>query len=171
MENLLCARIYRACMTTVYKSFFFIHTNKPLFSHPAMSDSLRPRGLQHARPLCPSPSPKVCPSSCLLHQWCHTVISFSDALISFCHQPFPASGTFPMNRLFTSDDHNTEASASNEYSGLISLKIDWCDLLAVQGTLRRLLQHHSSKAPILQLSVFFTVQLSQPHMTTGKTIA
>ena len=68
MENLLCAKIYRACMTTVYKSFFLIHTNKPLFSHPAMSDSLRPHGLQHARPLCPSPSPKVCPSSCLLHQ-------------------------------------------------------------------------------------------------------
>ena len=62
-------------------------------------------------------------------------------------------------------------SPSNEYSGLIYLKIDWFDLLAVQGTLRSLVQHHCSKVPILQLSAFFTVQLSQPHMTTGKTIA
>ena len=62
-------------------------------------------------------------------------------------------------------------SPSNEYSGLISFRMDWLDLLAVQGTLRSLLQHHSSKASILQHSAFFIVQLSHPHMTTGKTIA
>ena len=62
-------------------------------------------------------------------------------------------------------------SPSNKYSGLISFRIDWLDLLAVQGTLKSLLQHHSSKASILQLSAFFTVQLSHPYMTTGKTIA
>ena len=62
-------------------------------------------------------------------------------------------------------------SASNEYSGLISFRTDWFDLLAVQGTLKSLLQHHSSKASILQHSAFFIVQLSHPHMTTGKTIA
>ena len=62
-------------------------------------------------------------------------------------------------------------SPSNEYSGLISCSIDWLDLLAVQGTLKSLLQHHSSKASILQRSVFFIVQLSHPHMTTRKTIA
>ena len=62
-------------------------------------------------------------------------------------------------------------SPSNEYSGLISFRIDWLDLLAVQGTLKSLLQYHSSKASILRHSVFFTVQLSHPHMTTGKTIA
>ena len=62
-------------------------------------------------------------------------------------------------------------SPSNEYSGLISLRIDWLDLLAVQGTLKSLLQHHSSKASILWHSAFFTVQLSHPYMTTGKTIA
>ena len=62
-------------------------------------------------------------------------------------------------------------SPSNEYSGLISFKMDWLDLLAVQGTLKSLLQHHSSKASILRCSVFFTVQLSHPYMTTGKTIA
>ena len=62
-------------------------------------------------------------------------------------------------------------SPSNEYSGLISFRIDWFDLLAVQGTLKSLLQHHSSKASILQCSAFFMVQLSHPHMTTGKNIA
>ena len=62
-------------------------------------------------------------------------------------------------------------SPSNEHPGLISLRMDWLDLLAVQGTLKSLLQHHSSKASILQCSAFFTVQLSHPHMTTGKTIA
>ena len=62
-------------------------------------------------------------------------------------------------------------SPSNEYSGLISFRMDWFDLLAVQGTLKSLFQHHSSKASILQLSAFFIVQLSHPYMTTGKTIA
>ena len=62
-------------------------------------------------------------------------------------------------------------SPSNEYSGLISFRMDWLDLLAVQGTLKSLLQHHSSKASILQCSAFFTVQLSHPYMTTGKTRA
>ena len=80
-----------------------------------------------------------------------------------------------MSRLFASDDQNTGASASaclsSEYSGLISLKIDWFDLLAVQGTVKSLLQHHSWKASILQHSTFFTVQLSQPYVTTGKNIA
>ena len=77
-----------------------------------MSNSLRPHGLQHARPHCPLPSPGVCPSSCPLHQWCQLAISSSDALFSFCPQSFPAPGTFPMSRLFTSDDHNTGASFS-----------------------------------------------------------
>ena len=62
-------------------------------------DSLQPLGLQHTRPLCPSPSPKVCPNSCPLHWWCHPAISSSDALFSFCPWSFPASGTFPMSWL------------------------------------------------------------------------
>ena len=77
-----------------------------------MSDSLWPRGLQHARSHCPSPSPGVCPSSCPLHQWCQLAISSSDALFSFCPQSFPAPGTFPMSWLFTSDDPHTGASVS-----------------------------------------------------------
>ena len=146
-----------------------------LFSRPVMSDSLWPHELQHARPSCSSPSPQICPSSCPLHRWCHPAISSSDALFSFYFQFFPAWGTFPMIQLFASGDQNTGVSVSasvlpvNEYSGLISFKIDWSDL-AVQGTLKSLLQHHSWKASILWHSAFFTVQLSQPCMTTGKTI-
>ena len=67
-------------------------------------------GVQHARPLCPSPSPYVCPNFC--YWWCHPAISFSDALFSFCPQSFPASGTFSMSQLFASDDQNTGVSTS-----------------------------------------------------------
>ena len=82
-----------------------------LFSHSVMSDSLQPIGLQQARPLCPSPSPKVCPSSCPSHQWCCPAISSSDALFSFCPQSFPAARAFPMSQLFALDDQNTGVSA------------------------------------------------------------
>ena len=80
-----------------------------LFSRP---DSLWPRGQHHARLPSPLPSPKVCPSLCSLLWWCHPAISSSDAFFSFCHQSFPASGTFPLSQLFASDDQNTRASAS-----------------------------------------------------------
>ena len=80
-----------------------------------------------------------------------------------------------MSQFFTSSGQSIGVSASassfSEYSALISFRMDWLDLLAVQGTLKSLLQHHSSKASILQCSVFFIVQLSHPYMTTGKTIA
>ena len=82
------------------------------FSHPVMSNSLQPHELQHARPLCPSPSSEVCPSSCPLHRWCHPAISSSDALFSFCPQSFPVSGTFPMSQQFSSNDQNTGVSVS-----------------------------------------------------------
>ena len=84
-----------------------------LLSCPVVSDSLRPHGLQHARPPRPAPSLGVCPSSCSLHQWCHPAISSSDALFSFCPRSFPASGTFPMSCLCTSDDRNTTWVTSN----------------------------------------------------------
>ena len=83
-----------------------------LFSHLIVSNSLQSHWLQHTRPPCPSLTPRVCPSSCSLHWWCCSAISSSDSLFSFCPQYFPASGTFPMNRLFTSDDRNSGASAS-----------------------------------------------------------
>ena len=85
-----------------------------------------------------------------------------------CPQSLPASGYFPVSQLFAWCGH---ISPSNEHPGLISFRMDWLDLLAVQGTLKSLLQHHSSKASILRCSAFFTVQLSHSYMTTGKTIA
>ena len=83
-----------------------------LFSHYAMSESLWPQGLQHARPLCPSPSPGVCSNSCPLSRWCHPTISSSVIPFSSCLQSFPASGSFPMSQLFTSGGQSTGALAS-----------------------------------------------------------
>ena len=83
-----------------------------LISHPVMSNSLPPHVLQHTKPPCLSPFPEVCPSSCPLHPWYHPAISSSDALLSFCHQAFPTSGSFPRSRLFASADPNTRPSAS-----------------------------------------------------------
>ena len=88
-------------------------------------------------------------------------------------QSFPASGSFPMSRLFAPGSQSIRAAASlfNQYLALISFRIDRFDLLVVQGTLKSVLQHHNLKASILQHSAFFMVQLSHQHMTTGKTIA
>ena len=101
-------------------------------------------------------------------------LSSSNTLF-FCPQSFPASGTFPLSHQYASDDWNTGASASASVLTMsiqfICLKIEQLDLLSVQGTLRSLLQHHSSKASILWCFVFFTIQLLQPYMNTGKTIA
>ena len=148
-----------------------------LFSPSIMSDSLQPHGLQHARLSCPSPTPGACSNSCS-SRWCHPTISSSVISFSFCLQSLPATGSFQMSQFFTLGGQSIGASASLsflpmiiQYSWLISFRIDWFDLLAVQGTLKSLLQHHSSKALILQHSAFFMVQLSHPYMTTGKTIA
>ena len=144
-----------------------------LFSRSAMSDSLRPQGLQHSRLPCPSPSPGACSNSCPLSRWCHATISSSVVPFSSCLQSFPASGSFSMSQLFALKywSFRFSISPSNEYSGLISFRIDLFDFLAVQGTLKSLLQHHSLKTSILWHSAFFMVQLSHPYMTTGKTIA
>ena len=101
----------------------------------------------------------------------------SNHLIPFssCPQSFPASGSFPVSWLFKSVGQywsfSFNISPSNEYSGLISFRIDWFDLLALQRTLKSLLQHHSLKTSILWCSAFFMVQLSHLYMTTGKAIA
>ena len=136
-----------------------------------MSNSLRPHGPQNAKPPYLSPTPGVYPNSCLLSRWCHPAISSSVIPFFSCLQFFPESGSFQMSQLFTSGDKSIRVSASNEHSGLISFRMDWLDLLAVQGTLKSLLQHHSSKASILWCSAFFIVQLSHPYVTTGKIIA
>ena len=139
-------------------------------------DSLRPHESQHARPTCPSPTPRVYSNSCPLSRWRHPAISSSVVPFSSCPQSLPASGSFPVSQLFTwggqsIGNFSFSISPSKEHPGLISFSMDWLDLLAVQGTLKSLLQHHSSKASILRCSAFFTVQLSHPYRTTGKTTA
>ena len=138
-----------------------------------MSNSLQPHELQHSRPPCPSRSlPK--PMSIEL-------VMPSNHLI-LCCPLFLLPSIFPSIRVFSNESvlhirwpkycsFNLSSSLSSEYSGLISIRIDWLDLLAVQGTLKSLLQHHNSKTSILQRSDFFKVRLSHPYMTTGKTIA
>ena len=141
-----------------------------------MSDSLRPRESQHARPPCPSPSPGVHSDSTSIES-----VMPSSHLILGCPlhllPPIP-----PSIRVFSNESallmrypnywsFSFSIIPSKEIPGLISFRMDWVDLLAVQGTLKSLLQHHSSKASIFQRSAFFTVQLSHPYMATGKTIA
>ena len=118
-----------------------------------MYDSLQPHRLQHTRLLCPLVFPGVWPSSCPLSLWCLPSISSSAMLFSFCLQSFPASGSFPIK---WPKYWSFSISPSNEYSELISFRIDWFDLFVVQGTLKSLLQHHSSKASVLWFSALFT---------------
>ena len=112
-----------------------------------MSDSLRPHGPQHTRLPCPSPTPRACSNSCPLSRSCHPSISSSVVPFSSRFQSFPASGSFQINQFFASGGQSFSffVSPSNEYSVLISFRMDWFDVLAVQGTLKSLLQHHSSK--------------------------
>ena len=136
-----------------------------------MSDSLQPRGLQHTRLPCPSSTPGAYSNSCPLSQWCHSTISSSVIPFSSCLQSFPASGSFQMSQVAKDWSFTFSISPSNGYSGLISFRMNWSDLLAVQRTLKSLLQYHSSEVSILWCSAFLIVQLSHPYMTTGKTIA
>ena len=133
------------------------------FSRSVVSSFLWPHRLQQARPPCPSPTPGVYPNSCPSSWWCQPAISSS--LIPFSSSIFPS--------IFSNESalrirwpkywsFSFNISPSNEHPGWISFRMDWLDLLAVQGTLKTLLQHHSSKASILQCSVFFRVQLSHP---------
>ena len=145
-------------------------------SSSVVSDSLLPCGLQHARPPCPSPTPGVYPNSRPSCRWCHPTISSSVVPFSSCLQSFPAPGSFPTSQFFASGGQSSGVSAfsispSKEYLGLISIRMDWLDLLSVQGNLKSLLQHHSTNISILRYSAFFIVWLSYPYMTTGKTIA
>ena len=114
--------------------------------------------LQHARLSCPSLSPKACSNSYPLSQWYHPIILSSFVPFSSFLQSFPASGSFLMSvlRIRLPKYWSFSISPSNEYSGLISFRMDWLDLLAVQGTLKSLLQHHSSKASVLWCSAFFS---------------
>ena len=141
-----------------------------------MSSPLRPHGLQHTRLLCPS----LCLLSLLKFISIESVMPSNHLFL--CCPLLLLPSIFPRIRVFSSElalrirwpkcwSFSFSNSPFNGYSGLISFRIDWFDLLAVQGTLKSLLQRHSSKASILQCSAFFIVQLSHPYMTTGKTIA
>ena len=137
------------------------------FSCSVVSNSLWPHGLQHARPPCPSPTPGACSNSCPSCRWCHPIISSFVLPFYSCLQSFPSSGSFPVSHFFTTSGQSIGVSAS---ASVLPMTIqDWFPL-GVQGTLKSLLQHHSSKASILLHSAFFIVQLSNPYMTTGKTI-
>ena len=140
-----------------------------------MSDSLRPHEPQHARPPCPSPTPGP-PKPMSIES-----VMPSNHLI-LCHPLLLLPSVFPSIRVFSNESTlrirwpkywslSFNISPSDEHPGLISFRMDWLDVLAVQGTLKSLLQHHSSKASLLRCSAFFIVQLSHPYMTTGKTIA
>ena len=140
-----------------------------------MSDSLRPHGLQHARPPCPSPTPGVYPNPCPLSWWCHPTISSSVIPSPPAFNLSQPQGLFQWvsssNQVAEVLQFQLQHQSFQWTPGLTSFRMEWLDLLAVQGTLKSLLQHHSSKASILRHLAFFIVQLSHPYMTTGKTIA
>ena len=131
--------------------------------------------MHHTRLPCPSPTPRTCSNWCSLSWWWHPAILSTSVDPFSCLQSFPASVFSNESVLFIRGPEywsfSFSISPSNEYSGLISFRINWLDLLAVQGTLKSLLQHYNPKASILRHSAFFIVQLSHLYMTTGKTIA
>ena len=129
---------------------------------------LQPHGLQHARPPSPSPTPGVYSNSCPLSWWCHPTISI------LCRPLLLPPSIFPSIRIFSNEsllhirwpkywNFSFSISPSNEYSGLISFRMDWLDLLTIQRTPKSILQHHSSKASILQRSAFFSPTLTSIH--------
>ena len=124
-----------------------------------MSDSVWPHELQHARPPCPSQNPQVYPNPCPSSRWCHPAITSSVVPFSSCPQSFPALGSFPMSQLFASGGQSMGSfsfniSPSNEHPGMISFRMDWLDLLAVQG-LSRVFSNTT-----VQKHQFFGAQLS-----------
>ena len=148
------------------------HPNKDIllfFSSQIVSDTLWPHGLHNTRLFCLSLYPGVCSNSCPLSRWCHLAVSPSIAPFSFCLQSFPASRSF-LEVWLKYCSLSFSNNPSNEYLWLAYFRIDWFDLLAVQGTLKRFLQHHSLNASSLQCSAFFMIQLSHTYMTTWKTI-
>ena len=156
------------------EQFHSLHNSVQL-THTVKSDSVQPHGLQHGRPPCQSPNSGVYSNSCPLTWSCHPTISSSHPFCS-CLQCFPASGSFPKSKFFTSGGQRIGVSAS---ASVLPMNIqDWSPLgwtgwisLQSKTLSRSLLQHHSLKTSILGCSPFFSVQLSHPYMTTGKTIA
>ena len=139
-----------------------------------MSESLQPHGLQHFRPSCPSPTPRVYSNSRPLSWWCLPTVSSSVVPFSSCLQSFPASGSFQMSQFFASGGQTIGVSASA--SGLpVNIQgwfpLGWTSWISLQSKRLSRVVSNTSKASILQCSAFFIVQLSHPYLTTGKTIA
>ena len=156
----IAGRFFTRCLSHQRSTIYLFIYLSVRFSRSVMSDCLQWHGWQHTRVFCPSPTPGAYSNSCPLSWWCHPTISSSVSPFSSHLQSFPASGSFPMSQLFTWGGQRTGVSASilqmntqdwspSEWTGWISFRMDWLDLLAVQGTLKSLLQHHSSKASIL----------------------
>ena len=158
MNRFLCGCKFSTALGN-FQGAWLLGNMLSLCSHSILSNSLWPHGLQCAKLPCPSSSPGVCSNSCSSSWWCHPTVSSSVIPFSSCLQSFPASESFLMSQLCLRWpkywSFSFSISPSNEYSGLISFKIDWFDLLAVQGTLTSLLQHHSSKPSVLWSSTFF----------------
>ena len=151
-----------------YNWSFFSSWNSVQFSHSVVSNSLQAHESQHTRPPCPSPTPGVHSNSCPLSQWCLPTISSSVVPSPSAFNRSQHQGLFKwvgcLHQVAKVLEFSFSISPSNEYLGLISFRMDWLDLLAVQGTLKSLLQHHSSKASILQCSAFFLK--SNSHICT-----
>ena len=165
-----------ACFLIFNKEIITVLPSSVQFSRSVVSDSSRPHESRHARPPCPSPAPGVHPDSHPSSQWSHPAISSSVAPFSSCRQSLSSIRVFSNESTLRMRwpkywSFSFSIIPSKEIPGLISFRMDWLDLFAGQGTLKSLLQHHGSKALILRRSAFFTVQLSHPYMTTGKTIA
>ena len=150
---------------------YLISLSSVQFSCSVVSLSLLPHGLQHTRPPCPSPTPGVYSNSCPLCQWCHPAVYHPFLLLPSIFPSIRVFSNKPVLHIRLPNYRGFSISPSKEHSRLISFRMDWLDLLAVQGTLKSLLQLHSSKASVLQHSALFVVQLSHPYMTTGKMIA
>ena len=151
-----------------YNTSYFRLQDSVQFSRSVMSDSLWPHGLQNARLPCPSPTLGPCSNSCPQSQWCHPTISSSVVPFSSCLQSFPASGSFTMRVLHIRWpkywSFSLSTSPSIAYSGLISFRIDWLDLLVIQGTLKSLLQHPQFKSiDSLVLSFLYSPILTSIH--------
>ena len=167
MEKKLKKNIYVCVWITL------LYTWNYQFSLAAQScPTLQPHGLQHTRLPCPSPTPGACSNSCSSGRWCHPTTSSSAVPFSSLFQSFPASGSFPMSQFFASGGQSMGVSAS---ASVFPMNIqDWFPLeltgliTMLSMGLSSILQHHSSKAPVLQSSAFFVIQISHPYMITEK---
>ena len=152
---------------------FFVRCFRSVQFSSVVCDFLKPHTLQHTRTPCPSPTPGAHANSRPSSQWCHPAISPSvvpfSCLQSLQASEFSSESTLHM-RWPKYWSFSFSIISSKEHPGMIFFRMDWPDLLAVQGTLKSLFQHYSSKASILQCSAFFTVQLSYPNKTIGKAI-